>query len=62
MSDRVQDITLDRLAIAKEMYLQGITFADKESRSSLISAIINFDYAVETILKAVAIHNEISRP
>jgi hypothetical protein len=47
MSDRVQTITQHRLAIAKEMYLEGVTFVNNESRTSLISAIINFDYAVE---------------
>ena len=59
MSDRVQTITQHRLAIAKEMYLEGVTFVNNESRTSLISAIINFDYAVETILKGVILQNNI---
>lgn len=53
-------LTLHRLAIAKEMYLQGETNGNMKSRVNLISAILNFDYAVETALKAVALDNDIS--
>jgi hypothetical protein len=53
-------LTLHRLAIAKEIYLQGETNANMKSSVNLISAILNFDYAVETALKAVALDKDIS--
>jgi hypothetical protein len=60
MSISIPNITLHRFAIAKEMYLQGTLYINKESRVGLISAIMNFDYAVETILKAIALDKDIS--
>lgn len=59
MSDSIPNITHHRFAIAKEMYLQGASYVNKESRVGLISAILNFDYAVETVLKAVALENDL---
>jgi hypothetical protein len=53
-------ITLHRFAIAKEMYLQGRMYVNKVSRIHLISAILNYDYAIETIPIAVALDNNVS--
>lgn len=44
--------SLRRLAIAKEMYLQGLRNAEMETSVNSILAILNFDYSLETFLKA----------
>ncbi len=51
--------SLHRFAIAKEMYLEGLRHASRESIVGSILAILNFDYAMETILKATLLDNNI---
>src|SRR6266851_2425099 len=44
-----------RLAIAKEMYLQGSYNAAKHSTIGSILAVLNMDYSAETIVKSILI-------
>ncbi len=52
--------TLQRMEIAKGMYLQGVSDNSNYSHTTAISAILNFDYAAETLIKAVLIDAGIS--
>jgi hypothetical protein len=45
------------LSIAKELYIRGNFHATRKSISDSILAILNFDFAGETILKAVLLNN-----
>ena len=51
--------TLRRLAIAKEMYLQGTRNSEGKTSVNSILAVLNFDYSVETIIKTVLLDNNI---
>ena len=45
------------LSIAKELYIQGNYHAQKKSLSDSMLAILNFDFAAETVLKAVILNS-----
>jgi len=45
------------LSIAKELYIQGIYHSQRQSVSDSMLAILNFDFAGETMLKAVLLNN-----
>ncbi len=45
--------SLRRLAIAKQMYMEGVFFTSRPTQSNLIQSIIDFDFCVESVIKAV---------
>jgi hypothetical protein len=50
---------MHRLAIAKDMYIHGVGESAKPSSVSFILAILNFDYAAETLIKAVLLDKNV---
>ena len=55
----ISEMTMRRLTISKYMYLQGLFYSDKKSSTNAIQAIINFDFAVETALKAALLFKDL---
>lgn len=49
---------MHRLAIAKDMYIHGTGESTKPSTVSSILAVLNFDYAAETLIKAVLLDKD----
>jgi len=56
----LSDASKHRLTVAKEMYSHGYAHSTKKSPSDSILAILNFDYCVETIIKAVLLDTNIA--
>lgn len=50
---------MHRLAIAKDMYIHGVGESAKPSSVSSILAVLNFDYAAETLIKAVLLDKNV---
>lgn len=56
LSPELSPLIHRRIAIAKETYLHGVSQSDRQSNVAAILSILNFDYSVETLLKAVLLH------
>lgn len=57
---KLSDASKRRLTIAKELYLHGYVHSTKRAPSDAILSILNFDYCVETLVKAVLLDANIT--
>jgi biotin operon repressor len=58
LSSNLSPLIHRRIAIAKQTYLHGINQSEKQSNIAAILSILNFDYSVKTLLKAVLLHKD----
>lgn len=52
---KLSPLSARRLSIAKELYIHGYSHSERSSIADVILSILNFDFAAETVVKAVLV-------